>query len=522
MAVDGYWQSMGLDGGSAQGYAGVETRPYTRLSEGGASMAQKVLDDAALIFPEFDGVVNKAAPPPANFANPDFAAFANWHTAHQVQFLKEQSPAWAAGDFRAVTFGSSGNAAENQTFVLSADGQRVYFVNTLMPVDVAKMPLEDQERLADLPAFRALISNPQGWWPADGLPGEPPPPATVAEARERIEADFLGPLEQLIKGSPFYDDTRRGEVLAAGNLGELYHNLFLDQIDMLRQRLAKMAVFDPNSVGLLVKDWRERFQRIERFATVTAQQTSGISGLTAAVNSLDNLAGVGRGLKVFLRSELRLRDLMDGSNQIVFSGTFNGQVTDTPMMVFLLQTQKNNAAEAAAQAKSEELNEMKALVQIYTKIQQLVNETMQKFDPVAFGAVPGRKETDEEKIGFLGRTGVIFPPPLTAEQKIVLSMFETSLAKANNNTFHPLETVANAPRPTFDFVGSDANMFIKHSQTEWDLFSQNLSKTSKVLSADSQARMDEINRISRGKNRNYELASETLNRMTDILRSIVN
>ncbi len=532
MPSDTYWQSMAFDGASGRGVAGLDPHPYARLSEGNsfvdangiAQFASKVLFDGAAVFPEFDGTSNQALPLPADYASPSFASFAGWHTAIQAQFLKDQTPGWTAGDFRATTFGTSPDPTQNQTYVLSVDGRRVYFVNTLMGADIARMPLEDQEVLAGVPAFRALLTTPQGWWPADAQPGGAVPPATVAEARAKIETEILGPIETVITASRTYDATRRNEEITSANLGSLYHNLFLDQIDMLRLRLAKMAVFDPDALKMIVKDWQERFTRIERFSSITPQ-TPVANGLTTSVNSLDGLAGANRALQVFLRSELRIRDLMTASSQIVFTGTYKTgdtvRVADTPMMVFMFQTQQNYTAEAEAQAKSEELNEMKALIESYTKIQKLVNQTLQTFDPVKFGAVDGRKETDQEFKRFLDKSTLNDLPSPADETKLVLAMFDSVAARQNTNSFHPLEIDTNALRPTFDFMQSGA-AFKEHTQTDWDLFSQNLSKVSKVLTADSQARMDEINRISRGKNRNYELASDTLNRMTDILRSIIN
>ena len=56
MADPTFWSRMGFDGGSALGIAGVDTRPYTLWTKDAAETAQKVLDDAAAIFPEFDGV----------------------------------------------------------------------------------------------------------------------------------------------------------------------------------------------------------------------------------------------------------------------------------------------------------------------------------------------------------------------------------------------------------------------------------------------------------------------------------
>lgn len=525
MADSTFWNRMGFDGASAIGLGGVDTRPYTVLSKGASAMAQKVLDDAAAIFPEFDGVSNVALPLPADFAAPSFGSFLNWHTAHQVQFLKERAPNWTAGDLRAVTFGTSANPVENETFVLSADGRRAIHVNQLQTIDLAQLPLEDQRRLAeDIPAFRAIHANPLGLWPADGVSGSAPP-TTVAAARDRIETLYLAELERAVQSSANYRPERRAEAVTAANLQTHYPNMFLDQIDLMRRRLAKMAIFNPDAIGQFVADLKERFERLERYATTT-RPTLNSFGLIEAANSTDDLASLDRAKLIFMQMELRLRDVAASSADIAFTGNFIGRAVDTPLMVFLFQTQENSSAEADARARSEELNQMNALIQAYTRIQQFVNDTLKRFDPVAFQAANPNDDKAIERKALLGKNS-LSDLNLSSSDLRALSMFETSLAKLNQNSFHPIELATNAVRPTFDIIVMPSPFipFVglkQHTQQEWDLFSQSLSKVSKVLSSDSQARMDEVNRISRGKNRSYELASETLNKMTDILRSIVN
>lgn len=531
MPVDTMWERMGFNGASAIGIAGIDTRPYTRLSEGDSGMAQAVLDDAAAIFPVFDGVTNLALPLPPDYASPSLNGFVTWHTAHQVQFLKEQAPNWAAGDLRAVTFGTSSDPALNETFLLSADGTRVIRVATLLAGDIAQLPLEDQQRLAeDVPAFRAIHANPIGLWPADDIfnlaaSGGTAPPATVAEARQRIEDTMILPLETIVLAR--HDPARRNETITADNIAALYPNLFLDQIASLRRRLAEMAIFNPNVIGQITADLKTRFDRIDSYANVTRQAaTAGFNRLTEAVNTTDNLAGIGRALNVFLQSELRQRDLLAVADTIVFDGTFSNRKVDTPMMVFVFQTQENYSDEAEAQARSEEMNQMKALLESYTRMQDIVNQTIRTFDPVQFQKdnenAPNADELFEEKTLLGGLTADSLLSSLTTSDFLVLSMFDRTASRASSNTFLPIENETNSIRPSFPFFYDGSNLLKPYKQQEWDLFSQDLSKISKVLSADAEARMDAINRVAKEKNRHYELATETINKMTEILRSIVN
>ncbi|WP_158241876.1 hypothetical protein [Tabrizicola sp. TH137] len=520
------WERMGFNGASALGITGVDTRPYTRLSEGANGMAQKVLDDAAAIFPEFDGLTQLALPLPADYASPSLASFLNWHSAHQVQYLKDQAPNWTAGDLRLLTFGTSVDPTQNETFLLTADGKQVLRIATLQPTEIARLALADQERLAMLPAFRELHANPMGLWPADDIfnlaaSGGTAPPATVDEARARIETEILAPFETLVLAAA--DPTRRNETITAENLAALYPNLFLDQIASLRRRLDRMAVFNPDVISQMVADLNTRFTRLQSYSTVTPPGTTdATSRLTTSVNSIDNLAGINRALQIFLQSELRQRDILATNDVIVFDGTFQNRAVDTPLMVFLFQTQENYSDEADAQARSEELNQTKSLLEAYAKMQQFVNDTIRSFDPTQFQKDNENNPDAVERKSFMNVANTA-SLNLSTQDLLVVSMFDRTFAPANGNSFLPIERETNSTRPTFPITNPAASsVLVAYTQQEWDLFSQDLSKISKVLSADSEARMDAINRVAKEKNRHYELATETVTKMTEILRSILN
>lgn len=522
-----FWQNMGFDGASAQGMAGVNRQPYTILSQGTTVMAQKVLDDAAALFPEYDGETNIPPRLPPDFATPTGESFATWHTAAQIAYLKALEPDWRNTP-AVVTFGTAPSAFDYRTWLLSADGRSVINVNTLQTSDIARLSLDDQTRLAELPAFLEIHADPKGLWPATAAgvqsAGGTAPPATVAEARARIDK-LISDLEAVVKTSVHYDADKRTEEVTANNLTERYPNLFLDQIDILRDRVANMAIFSFDAIGKIVDDLRKRFVRIERYSTVTPPQPDNFgTGLTLSANSTDNLAGVKRALNIFLRSEVQLRDIADIKHEVVTYGTMKLRPLDTPGMIFVLQTQDNYAKEAEARAQSEDLNQINALVQSYTGMQKMLNATLAKFDPVQFQKDnPNDYEKKNEYKTLLGETNIMVSQ-MSQEDRNILSMFEKRYVTANSNSYHPLEKELNTLRPTIS-VFTDffiAGVFKPKMQKEWDLDSQNLAKVSKILSQESQLRMDQINALSREKNRNYDIATETLTKMTDILRSIVN
>ncbi len=63
---------------------------------------------------------------------------------------------------------------------------------------------------------------------------------------------------------------------------------------------------------------------------------------------------------------------------------------------------------------------------------------------------------------------------------------------------------------------------LKHEKTIWDALAVQLGESTKIIGQSSQIQMDAINKLSQEKNRHYELGSNVLNKMTEILRSITS
>ena len=75
-------------------------------------------------------------------------------------------------------------------------------------------------------------------------------------------------------------------------------------------------------------------------------------------------------------------------------------------------------------------------------------------------------------------------------------------------------------RPTA-YIGSTASSVLNaKSRTVWDGLATTMGDTTKIISQDSQIRMDEIAKINKAKNRQFDLGSNTLRKLTDILLNI--
>lgn len=183
--------------------------------------------------------------------------------------------------------------------------------------------------------------------------------------------------------------------------------------------------------------------------------------------------------------------------------------------MFLFPTFQNYSNEAEAEARSEELKQLQRLLEDYTAFQKLINATLQVFDPVKL-ADP---DTVEEP-GLKGQGSI--NASFDAQERRLIAMFDARLTGAvANSSWNPVEVTRTLARPV-DSLQSFGSLLTQNSKTFWDALARNIAEATKILNQDSQLRMDEISSLNRQKHRNYDLATNTLNNLADMLRSIIN
>ena len=550
------------------------TVPYTQLpgSDGVDYTAAQVWADARFLF---DDIV--LDPDTGQYPErPDFDAatldgFMRWHSRHQVDFILEKGTTALSPDpgdpppdplpdgtltvqYYAFTDGP--------TFVLGQDGRTVYQIQALSATDIATMPLADQLALAGLAEFQDL---------ADALLIRP----ATGETADEVRDEFLTVVDALIAditARTDYDVGDRDTFLAGFMFDpevrlQYYPHFFVEELNLYKLRLNQQALFSEIRINDFVSDLRERFERIKSYYDVSPE-TPSTTGLIGGVNTSEaDAVSMKRGLGIFIEMESQLfqialarayviatgtmiepvkgrlmstQSILDaaliGSTYDDFGnflatqstnivdritlGTSNQRFLDGPSLIFVLQTFSNYEAEAEAQVKSEELQLQSKLLEDYSKMQEILNETLNKFEPV-----PAAEDSDEppapELLAILDLTVVT---GLTTEQKRIVSMFDTT-ASAIDNTYHPIEAARSSGspvdfRPTLD-IATDGTL-TKHEKTKWDALSVNIGEATKIIGQSSQMQMDAINRLSQEKNRHYELGSNVLNKLTELLREITS
>ncbi|WP_187972880.1 hypothetical protein [Aquibium microcysteis] len=458
----------------------------------------------------FDGVTKLLTGRPNDFGDPATAThlpsgFRYWHTAHQLEWLKAYQGAGASTlsvtdggnsiSTLAVSLPYGSDGGETMHVLLTSGlngavpGEKlgVTILNDLLPDRLQRMSLDDQRLVASHPAFGGLLAGPFGLRPSVG--------ETVTQARAAMSAT-LQALRDLITNSPALppsDDPEQPTNPA---------QLILDQIDLALANLDRMGVFNPATIEDLRAQLAAQYERLERYGAAlrgfTAPETA-----TTGFMSTDNRAGLRGAYEIFVQSSARMLDVARATAEVVSTGRFNGKILDVAGMTFTFQVLANYQGEAEMQARTEEIRVRNALLANYSVMQQLVNRTS--------AAIPAPPKADD---------GVVDPPEgglvydtdsaTRALEEKVLSMFlsNSSVTAAP----HPSELQLGVTRPPL----SETSL----TKGEWDTFGTVLSGAVRVLDRDVQSLSDQVNAISRERNRHFDMATEVMQKMTSIVSEI--
>lgn len=495
--------------------------PYTlmRGTDGLGARREQLALNTAVLFNAYDGTQVWAPgtepPEPPNFASPSRPEFLNWHCYHQIRYLQVHGTATDVTDgadtltVRSASIGGHADPLLNLNVVLSADGRRVIVLNTLQLTDVARLSFADQRLLSGLDLFHQVYALPLGVVPNSQAQDATSVRNALFAEIDLLIADIQG-RPDYVPGQEALFDTSEEE------RANLYHYLAIGQLNILKERLANMAIFAPEVIKRAYLEIHERFDRLNSYMLITQPVDTGL-GLKFALNSLDELASVVSAQKILKRVELQLYDLASEALTVARTGVLEGHVLDAPSLIHLFQKAESYASEARAEALTEEMNQLNRLLQDYTALQKLLNETLNKYDPV------GQADTDSiERLGIKGNGSIFMASSgLTQAERLTVMMFDKTLAFAAGNSFHPLERKNNVTRPTENIV-TITGQFYTHSKDIWDKLAVNVAEATKLLNQDSQMRMDEVSKLNSAKNRHYDLATGTLTKLSDILLSIIN
>lgn len=456
----------------------------------------------------FDGATKLLTGRPVDFGDPTTATFFPggfrfWHTAHQLEWLKAyQGPGASmlasndtgtASSTLSVSLPSGSASGETMHVLLTtglnggASGQKlgVTILNDLTADRLQRMPVDDQRLIASHPQFGALMADPFGLRPSAG--------ETIAQARDAMRAT-LQELRDLVSGSPALppsDDP--GQPV---NPAEL----ILEAIDLALGNLDRMGVFFPPTIDDLRARLAAQYERLSLFGEALRNFTAPETGTTGYI-SADDRAGLRGAYEIFVQSSARMLDVARAAAEVVATGRFNGKILDVAGMTFTFQVLANYQGEAEMQGRTEEIRARNALLANYSVMQKLVNRTSADVKPP--------EKAKDGKVD-LPKGDLVFDPAIEAIERKVLRMFLVD--PAVTKVQHPSERQLGLTRPPLSATSL--------TKAEWDTFGTILSGAVRVLDRDVQSLSDQVNAISRERNRHFDLATEVMQKMASIVSEI--
>ncbi|WP_375453315.1 hypothetical protein [uncultured Methylobacterium sp.] len=239
--------------------------------------------------------------------------------------------------------------------------------------------------------------------------------------------------------------------------------------------------------------------------------TRGSPGLIpdAKYVSTDQNAKIRQGYDTFIAQERQLLSLQNTRKSLAETGTLQNRALDVPNLVYLFQLYTNLAGEAKIRIGTEEVDQTNALLKTYAVMQNLINKTVANFtgsDTNATQVLSGSGAKVEDP-----NDGIEYAfNALTEDEKRVSAMF--TQGGGYSGAKHPIEALLGLSRPV-------ERMEAKKSSA-WQQFSTSVGQAVTQINQESQIKMNEINALTKQKDRNFDLANNALSKMSEIVQKI--
>jgi len=516
--------------------------PYQYLNGSTSGTPSAVVSASAeALYPTIDGVTHTlpASEAPANFSvnvnTLDDAGklaflqdFATWNSSYQLQYIK----IYGTGGDATTKAGNvldvkviSPSATEMTAVVSLTDPTKFYIVQALDKDTIAKMSLIDQTKIAGLTAFTDIAAS-LGLSVAASttMNSLVNTNATVPLLSSGGTVGFIDELKNHIDGTDLSQDAK---------------DAFDLELRILSEQLANSTIVSAADIQKKASDINDRFTRMLAFWDVVApvphneamgKPDATITVYTGVVSQDGDLSGIQHGYQVFLAQEQQIANLANERMQLVRdNGIFLGKHLDVPMLVYKFQSNYSDSLDAEVTADTEEVNQQNALLKTYAQIQDIINKTLSAFtkaddgSKVLYGATDDQTDTGNS---------VDYTNKLSSSDMHILSMFEDLLGAPGGNyegsptgQLSPMEKILGISRPLFDFFrqnpGEDSNYDLNsYSQPQWSTYGTRLSETVTLINQNSQIQMNDINSLSKEKDRHFDLANNALSKMADIIENI--
>ena len=514
----------------------IDEHPYELMpgSALGAKSSKVTSSATAIAVPLVNSTSTDGKPD--TYANPTASDFLSWHTAWQIKYIKEKN---STGLNTTIGTGSS----QISVFVGEGSlGEKVFVVENLQKADIGLMNTATQERLSGIDAWDKSggMADKLGYKRRNG--------SSVATVRNTLRA-LLDASYSNVMVQP-----SAGPMSGTSGLADL--QVFKDQIDNLKTRLNNSAVFQEANIKAAAEAILKRYKRAYAFSVAyyagSGSPPEGSYWVSSAKIQKDTVYGypdyyltpeqistdgnltIKSGYDKLMADEVKLLEV--DKTRLALGAIVSTQMknVDLPRMIFLIQMTYDLKKEREASEVTEELRQQNKYLQDISLVQRILNNTIAKFGT---GTDEQKSLLDKKETGF-GRGSGSF---LTKEESFALAMFESYNTNARYVS-HPIETLRGlTKRPALEILSTpekfDSNSkkiddqtstnftywfsyFKSLPKTTWDKYITNVSDYVSLINQESQIKQNEINSLDRERNRHYELANNSLQKMFDMIGQI--
>ena len=500
----------------------AQEQPYLEIPGGiQGVVSTDARADSSALFPALVDTTSTDEQP-ANFNAPSASDFLSWHTAWQVTELPRLNPTGLS-----VTLFS--DASQITAFL--GDGvqsNRVFVVQNLQKSDIGMMTKRTQERLSSL----------TDWSGSGGMAERYGYTTSGSIASQRAA------LKSILQTT--YKDAMTapsGSVMTDADV-----KLFTRQIDNISTRLDNSSVFNTAAIKSAAEDILTRYQRAAAFAIKTTVNDAGdpIEGqdmaaadtlqvggtayypdksITPKTISMDGNQYINKGYKKFISEEKRILQADNAQIKLASLVAAQPKSVDLPRLIFYMQMNEDLQKNRESIANTEELKQQNRYIQDIGIFQRLINRTVG-----TFGTGTNETRTLLNTGGPYLTENYFALKTLTKEEMLSFSMFE----KENTDLSylgHPIETLRNLPkRPTLSLL-TPTNTIPSYGttwvgqvkslpRTTWENYATMLSDYVNTVNMETSMKQNENQALDQEKNRHYQLASNCISKMFDMLQSI--
>ena len=390
--VDASWAGANGGAGVLQPTTGDAQQLPSQHMPGSASGARPAAYTTAAqaVYPTLTGVGAGRLPVaerPASFSSDAPADFASWHSAYQVEWLKNQTTPFVPN-----TYSISDDAGNLIAFYALTDDDRPVNLMTMTKAEYGKLSAADRSVAAgtiggylqiigrlealglttDFSTVSSALSNLQTAIDDSGLP-------------EADKAVFFAQFQLLRGGDPRSTAAVADADMMANITGAIATDVYAERIAALGERLDRAIRFhatpDPFPVHTEARVVKQPpFFVIGPEPTTELLTTVGTASLIYNGNSTDGGATIRGGYAEFMRAERAI--LASQTMRAVQAGLpYSDPRLDVANLINFFQLRYEDEARAIADAGTEEIRQLNKLLQDYALMQQMVQKQIGFYDP---------------------------------------------------------------------------------------------------------------------------------------------